>query len=86
MFTDPSCLGPRFADRMRVRADPAWLRGRYETASGRGTGGFGWSRALACYRFGVISVFNVYLHRTGKRAESILPLFARGLSLLQEER
>lgn len=96
MFTDPTCWArPQqddgaVADRMRVRADPAWLRERYETASGRGTAGFGWFRALACYRFGVISVFNVYLHRSGKRvdatwedrARSILPLFARGLEFL----
>lgn len=90
MFTDPTCWDSAFADGMRVRADPAWLRERYESASGRGTEHLGWFRALACYRFGVISVFNVYLHRSGKRvdatwedrARSILPLFARGMEFL----
>ncbi len=90
MFTDPGCWEPGAADRMRVTADPAWLRERYEAATGRRTGHFDWFRAVACYRFGVITVFNVYLHRSGKRvdatwedrARSILPLFHRGLEFL----
>jgi hypothetical protein len=57
------------------------------------TARFAWFRALACYRFGVISVFNVRLHRTGRRvdaswedrARSILPLFDRGLRFLVED-
>jgi aminoglycoside phosphotransferase (APT) family kinase protein len=93
MFTDPGCWHPDFAARMRVTADAAWLRERYEKAGGRSTAGFGWFRALACYRFGVISVFNVRLHRTGRRVDatwedralSILPLFERGLAFLREE-
>ncbi len=91
MFTDPGCWEPAFGARMRVTADPAWLRERYETATGRSTGTFDWFRALACYRFGVITVFNVYLHRSGKRvdatwedrARSILPLLHRGLEFLR---
>ena len=90
MFTDPGCWDPRFADRMRVTADPSWLRERYEAATGRRTERFDWFRALACYRFGVITVFNVYLHRAGRRvdatwedrARSILPLFGRGREFL----
>jgi hypothetical protein len=49
-----------------------------------------WCRALACYRFGVIAAFNLYLHRTGRRADStyerletsVPVLFERGLGVL----
>jgi aminoglycoside phosphotransferase (APT) family kinase protein len=93
MFTDPGCWDAAHGRGMRVTADPAWLRERYERAGGR-TARFDRFRALACYRFAVISVFNVALHRTGRRvdatweerAHSILPLFSRGLRFLQEER
>lgn len=94
MFTDRSCWAADHAAGMRVVADSDWLRARYEQASGRPTERFDWFRALAAYRFGVISVFNVRLHRTGRRvdatweerAESIRPLFDRGLRFLQEEK
>jgi aminoglycoside phosphotransferase (APT) family kinase protein len=93
IFTDPECWEPRFRGTMRVTADAAWLRERYERASGRGTDRFDWFRALACYRFGVITAFNLRLHRTGHRvdatwedrADSIPFLFNRGLRLLSEE-
>lgn len=94
IFTDPGCWGPDAGARMRVTADAADLRARYERAGGRATARFDWFRALACYRFGVISVLNVRLHRTGRRvdphweerAPSITPLFERGLRFLAEER
>ena len=49
-----------------------------------------WYRALAGYRFGVISCFNVMLHRRGKRhdpeweliAPSVKTLFSRAKELL----
>jgi aminoglycoside phosphotransferase (APT) family kinase protein len=90
MFTDPGCWGPDAGRRMRVTADAGRLRAHYERCAGRGTPHFDWFRALACYRFGVISVFNVRLHRTGRRvdphweerAPSILPLLDSGLRLL----
>ena len=49
-----------------------------------------WYRALSGYRFGVISCFNVMLHRSGKRpdpewdliAPSIPRLFGRAAELL----
>jgi aminoglycoside phosphotransferase (APT) family kinase protein len=92
LFTDPGCWGPRHRAAMRVTAAPAWLQRRYERATGRDTAGFDWYRALACYRFGVISVFNVRLHRTGRRvdstweeyAESITTLFDSGLRFLRK--
>ena len=93
IFTDPSCWDPEAGARMRVTADAADLCARYASASGRDTARFDWFRALACYRFGVISVLNVRLHRTGRRidphweerAPSITPLFDRGLRFLAEE-
>ncbi|MHA6795432.1 phosphotransferase family protein [Pseudonocardia bannensis] len=93
MFTDPASWHPSHAERMRVVADADWLRARYERATGRDTPRFDWFRALACYRFGAISVLNVRLHRTGKRVDdswerfalSIGPLFHRGLALLAGE-
>ncbi|HZP46674.1 MAG TPA: phosphotransferase family protein [Candidatus Binataceae bacterium] len=49
-----------------------------------------WFRAFACYRFGVITAFNVMLHRRGKRVDPMWEdialsgprFFARGLELL----
>lgn len=68
------------------------LVARYAAASGRrvGVADVAWFRALAGYRFGVISCFNVMLHRTGKRpdpewdriAPSIEFLFGRAAELL----
>lgn len=50
----------------------------------------GWFRAFACYRFGVITAFNVMLHRRGKRPDPMWEdialtgprFFERGLELL----
>jgi aminoglycoside phosphotransferase (APT) family kinase protein len=65
---------------------------RYADATGRTVelGDVAWYRALSGYRFGVISCFNVMLHRTGKRpdpeweliAPSIEHLFGRAGDLL----
>ena len=73
-------------------ADPDTLVGRYAQASGRSvtTDDVAWYQALAGYRFGVISCFNVMLHRTGKRpdpewdriAPSVPFLFGRAAELL----
>jgi aminoglycoside phosphotransferase (APT) family kinase protein len=66
---------------------------RYATATGRRVGldDVAWYRALSGYRFGVISCFNVMLHRTGKRPDaeweliepSIERLFGRATELLE---
>jgi aminoglycoside phosphotransferase (APT) family kinase protein len=68
------------------------LVARYAAATGRDVDldGVAWYRALAGYRFGVISCFNVMLHRTGKRpdaewdqiAPSVEYLFGRASELL----
>jgi aminoglycoside phosphotransferase (APT) family kinase protein len=65
---------------------------RYATSTGRPVtlDDVAWYRALSGYRFGVISCFNVMLHRTGKRpdpewdliAPSIPYLFGRATELL----
>ncbi len=72
--------------------DPATLVGRYAEVSGRSVDvdSIAWYRALSGYRFGVISCFNVMLHRTGKRtdpewdriAPSVPFLFGRAAELL----
>jgi aminoglycoside phosphotransferase (APT) family kinase protein len=65
---------------------------RYAAATGRAVtlDDVAWYRALSGYRFGVISCFNVMLHRTGKRpdaeweriAPSVEYLFGRAAELL----
>jgi aminoglycoside phosphotransferase (APT) family kinase protein len=62
----------------------------YAEAWGERLPDLGWYRALAAYKFAIISGFNLGLHRRGKRhdplwevvAESIEPLFARAAELL----
>jgi aminoglycoside phosphotransferase (APT) family kinase protein len=62
----------------------------YAEAWGAKLPDLGWYRALAAYKFAIISGFNLGLHRRGKRhdpmwelvAESIEPLFARAAQLL----
>jgi aminoglycoside phosphotransferase (APT) family kinase protein len=62
----------------------------YAEAWGERLPDLGWYRALAAYKFAIISGFNLSLHRRGKRhdplweavAESIEPLLARAAELL----
>ena len=63
----------------------------YEDSMKQTVSNVAWYRALAGYRFGVISGFNVMLHRRGKRhdpeweviAPSVSSLFSRAKGLLQ---
>ena len=48
---------------------PDELIDEYVAAYGSDPGDIAWYRALAAYKFGVISGFNLYLHRTGKRPD-----------------
>ena len=67
------------------------LVARYEDGVQRKVPDINWYRALAGYRFGVISGFNVMLHRRGKRhdpewdliAPSVASLFGRAKALLE---
>ncbi len=62
----------------------------YEEARGHAIGDIAWYRALAAYKFAIISGFNLMLHRRGKRHDpmweegqhSIEPLLERAVSLL----
>lgn len=90
MMTDPACWAQNKVDTMRVSVDPKWLLGQYQQALGREVRDAAWHKAYACYRFGVITGFNLYLHRSGKRDDphwedaghSTIPLFDRGQYLL----
>ncbi|WP_134325070.1 phosphotransferase family protein [Cumulibacter soli] len=90
MMTDLACWAPNKQAIMRVVVDPAWLLAQYQEALGREVRDAAWHKAYACYRFGVITGFNLYLHRSGKRddphwedaGESTIPLFDRGQHLL----
>jgi aminoglycoside phosphotransferase (APT) family kinase protein len=94
MMTDPSAWDPGHAKRLRVRAEPEWVRDTYASASGRPVEKFDWYRALACYRFACIAAFNLRLHRTGRRvdpwyeelASSIPALLRRGSELAARSR
>ncbi|MGH7967041.1 MAG: hypothetical protein ACRERD_35335, partial [Candidatus Binatia bacterium] len=63
----------------------------YEESMQRAVPDIAWYRALAGYRFGSISGFNVMLHRTGKRIDpeweligpSTSVLFARAKEMLR---
>lgn len=69
IMTDPSCWHAERADLMVVTAAPAWLLSQYERATGSTLDNFTWYRALACYVYGAIAGFNLYLHRSGRRVD-----------------
>jgi aminoglycoside phosphotransferase (APT) family kinase protein len=70
--------------------DPATLTQFYEDARGEPVEGLDWYRALAAYKFAIITGFNLDLHQRGKRvdpswehtAASMRPLIDRALELL----
>jgi aminoglycoside phosphotransferase (APT) family kinase protein len=92
-FNDPEAWagrgrGPGPSDSAFPGADE--LAEMYSQAWGAKLPELGWYRALAAYKFAIISGLNLGLHRRGKRhdpvwevvAESIEPLFARAAQLL----
>lgn len=92
-FNDPAAWagrgrGPGPSDSAFPGAEE--LVAMYAEAWGATLPELGWYRALAAYKFAIISGFNLGLHRRGKRhdplwegvAESIEPLFARAAQLL----
>ena len=89
VFIDPESWHPTHSP---IDAVPAAqeLVARYEDGVQRKVPDINWYRALAGYRFGVISGFNVMLHRRGKRhdpewdliAPSVSSLFGRAKALL----
>jgi aminoglycoside phosphotransferase (APT) family kinase protein len=90
LLTDPTAWAPEYRSRMRVQISPERLLARYQNRSGTDAEHFDWYRALACYRFAVITAFNLRLHRTGRRpdpwyetlASSIPVLLGRGSELI----
>jgi len=69
------------------------LIGYYEAAWGEPVADLAWYRALAAYKFALITGFNLMLHRRGKRDDplwevtrhSMTPLIDRALALLAGE-
>lgn len=88
-FSDPEAWAGERAER-RTFLDPDTLIGLYEAAWGEAAADLNWFRALAAYKFSIISGFNLNLHRRGKRhdplweetALSMAPLMSRALALL----
>jgi aminoglycoside phosphotransferase (APT) family kinase protein len=70
--------------------DPDTLTELYVEALGSRPAGLEWFRALAAYKFAIITGFNLSLHRRGKRVDdtwettrlSMRPLLTRALELL----
>lgn len=91
VFTDPDSWE---ASHQPIEAAPAGheLIARYEDGMRCTVPDSDWYQALAGYRFGVISGFNVMLHRRGKRhdpeweliAPSVSTLFSRARQLLMQ--
>ena len=87
-FSDP--LAWDAANPRPMFLDPDALIGFYEEAVGGPVPDLNWYRALAAYKFAIISGFNLSLHRRGKRVDetwettalSTTPLIERGLALL----
>jgi aminoglycoside phosphotransferase (APT) family kinase protein len=82
VMTDPSCWSEDHRRRLRVRAEPAWIVERYESAAHHTASAVGWYRALACHRFAAISAFNLRLHETGKRIDPFWELMATSIPAL----
>jgi aminoglycoside phosphotransferase (APT) family kinase protein len=89
VFIDPMSWSPEHGPIASVpSAEP--LIALYEAKGGRKVEDIAWYRAMAGYRFGVITGFNVMLHRRGKRhdpaweplALSVSALFGRAKEML----
>lgn len=93
MMADASCWHDELAARLRVRAEPDEIVQWYVTARGAELRYLPWHFAMACLRYGAISVYNVRLHHTGRRvdefnasmANTIPVLFARGVEALRRD-
>ena len=81
MFNDPACWHPIGAPSPLVPTAQQ-MQGWYEDARGAAVQDLPWFRALASYRFGVISGFNLRLHRKGQRRDSFWEDTARSIPSL----
>ena len=88
-FSDPDAWAEGAAKRP-VFLDPDTLMALYVDAYGAPLPALNWFRALAAYKFAIITGFNLGLHRRGKRVDpswettglSMAPLIDRALELL----
>lgn len=87
-FCDAGAWSPESA--RSTFLDPETLIGLYAEASGTEVANVNWFRALAAYKFAIITGFNLSLHRRGKRVDptweqtrlSMAPLVDRAIELL----
>ncbi|WP_185995947.1 phosphotransferase family protein [Nocardioides campestrisoli] len=90
MMVDPACWHEERSAVALVREEPDRIRRWYEEDSGQPLEHFDYYQALACYRYGAITGFNLYLHRSGRRVDesneltgpAAPALFRAGLRLL----
>jgi aminoglycoside phosphotransferase (APT) family kinase protein len=83
VFTDPK----NWTDDVHTRApmpSADELRAMYAEAAGGDPGDVSWHRALAGYKFAIISGFNLMLHRRGKRDDPHWEVLAPSIPLLLE--
>jgi hypothetical protein len=81
VFIDPMSWSPEYGPVDSVPPDDS-LIGLYEAEVGRKVEHIAWYRAMAGYRFGVITGFNVMLHRRGKRHDPLWELLALSVPAL----
>ena len=89
-FSDPKAWHGGAALGRPMFLDPDTLVGFYREAHGGELPNLNWFRALAAYKFAIITGFNLGLHRRGKRPDpswehtalSVTPLIDRALELL----
>lgn len=90
-FSDPEAWSSERGGRPMF-LDPKTLSALYVEAYGEDLPDISWFRALAAYKFAIITGFNLSLHRRGKRPDpsweqtalSMPPLINRALELLAE--
>lgn len=85
-FSDPTAWAHQATGRMPGGDElEAWYREAY----GSDAGDIGWFKALAVYKFSIISGFNLMLHRRGKRHdphwEDIKPSMQRNMEYAMEQ-
>jgi aminoglycoside phosphotransferase (APT) family kinase protein len=89
-FSDPAAWMTEAGQLRPMFLDPDRLVREYEAAWGAPVPDLAWYRALAAYKFALITGFNLMLHRRGKRDDplwettrlSMTPLIDRALELL----
>lgn len=82
-FSDPEAW-PGGDDARTMFLDPDTLVGLYQEAWGERLPDLNWFRALAAYKFAIISGFNLSLHRRGKRHDPVWETTALAMTPLIE--